>query len=152
MEQSLVLEQPSSCRADTGPGSPGPIAISRHAVMVWQNNHWISAAARSDPERFIWHAIPIFPAAEPWHDMDTIVDPFWGPSAHWNTYLQQHVMLLNRSKDTNWTQDGHLRLVREAARRPAPVVDRDENRERRRVVSAPLARSRGSSSTEPRGA
>jgi len=75
-------------------------------VMVWQDSRWMTAAARFGPERFIASAIPIFPAAEPWHDTNTIVDAFWGPSVHWNTHLQQYVMLLNRSKDTNWTQDG----------------------------------------------
>jgi len=75
-------------------------------VTVWQDGRWIPAALRFGPERWIASAIPIFPAAEPWHDSDTAVDAFWGPSVHWNTYLQQYVMLLNRSKDTNWAQEG----------------------------------------------
>jgi hypothetical protein len=75
-------------------------------VMVWQNSRWMTAAARFGPERFVASAIPIFPAAESWHDTNTIVDAFWGPSVHWNTHLRQYVMLLNRSKDTNWNQEG----------------------------------------------
>ena len=51
-------------------------------------------------------AVPIFPAVEPWHDDDTAVDAFWGPSVHWNTYLQQYVMLLNHAKDAAWSQEG----------------------------------------------
>jgi hypothetical protein len=31
---------------------------------------------------------------------------FWGPSIHWNTYLEQYVMLLNRAKDEQFGQDG----------------------------------------------
>jgi hypothetical protein len=35
-----------------------------------------------------------------------VVDAFWGPSVHWNTHLQQYVMLLNRSKDDWFTPEG----------------------------------------------
>ena len=38
---------------------------------------------------------PIFPARVSWQSPDT--DSFWGPSLHWNTYLNSYVMLLNRS-------------------------------------------------------
>jgi hypothetical protein len=38
---------------------------------------------------------PIFPATVSWMAANT--DAFWGPSIHWNTYLQEYVMLLNRS-------------------------------------------------------
>ena len=33
-------------------------------------------------------------------------DVFWGPSIHWNTYLEQYVMLLNRAKDDQFGQEG----------------------------------------------
>ena len=33
-------------------------------------------------------------------------DAFWGPSVHWNTHLQQYVMLLNRSDSRFWRQEG----------------------------------------------
>lgn len=33
-------------------------------------------------------------------------DAFWGPSVHWNTYLQQYVMLLNRARGKGWIQEG----------------------------------------------
>lgn len=51
-------------------------------------------------------ADPIYPAAESWHDEDLVVDAFWGPSVHWNTHLQQYVMLLNRARDVSWSQEG----------------------------------------------
>jgi hypothetical protein len=38
---------------------------------------------------------PIFPARTSWSEADT--DSFWGPSIHYNTYLDAYVMLLNRS-------------------------------------------------------
>lgn len=50
-------------------------------------------------------ASPIFPTSDSWHD-GTRADAFWGPSVHWNTYLEQYVMLLNRTRDTEWSPDG----------------------------------------------
>jgi hypothetical protein len=46
----------------------------------------------------------IFPGHIDWHRADA--DAFWGPSIHWNTHLRQYVILLNRSKDSNWAQEG----------------------------------------------
>lgn len=37
----------------------------------------------------------ILPVTTAWEHPDT--DAFWGPALHWNTYLQQYVMLLNRA-------------------------------------------------------
>ena len=47
---------------------------------------------------------PIFPAAIDWHRGGA--DAFWGPSIHYNTYLNKWVMLLNRARDKDWTQEG----------------------------------------------
>jgi hypothetical protein len=48
---------------------------------------------------------PIFPAAVSWQLENT--DSFWGPSVHWNTYLEKWVMLLNRSCcSPGWPQEG----------------------------------------------
>ena len=47
----------------------------------------------------------IFPANVSWSRPDT--DSFWGPSVHWNSYLQTFVMLLNRACCTpGWPQEG----------------------------------------------
>jgi hypothetical protein len=47
---------------------------------------------------------PIFPAYADWQREDT--DSFWGPSIHWNTYLQTYVILMNRSCCTSgWPQE-----------------------------------------------
>lgn len=65
------------------------------------------AAIEPWPGGGIWMtAGPIFPAKDSWHDEDSVVDAFWGPSVHWNTYLQQYVMLLNHAKDDNFAQEG----------------------------------------------
>ena len=48
----------------------------------------------------------IVPVSKPWHDADGAVDAFWGPSIHWNTYLERYVMLLNRAKNESYNTDG----------------------------------------------
>ncbi len=77
-------------------------------MTVWRNGAWLPATAVGrDNDRWIYPATsPIFPAAESWHDADTVVDAYWGPSIHWNTYLSQYVMLLNRAKDVEYGQEG----------------------------------------------
>jgi hypothetical protein len=78
-------------------------------IMVWNSRTWLPARTipLDDEVRVIYPAaVPIFPAVEPWHDDDTEVDAFWGPSVHWNTYLEQYVMLLNHAKDSAWSQEG----------------------------------------------
>ena len=78
-------------------------------AMVWGGRPWIPAAAASTEDGPGWRyppAWPVFRALESWHDEDTAVDAFWGPSVHWNTHLEQYVMLLNRAKDTTWAQEG----------------------------------------------
>jgi len=47
---------------------------------------------------------PIFPATVAWEQPNC--EAFWGPSLHWNTYLQQYVMLLNRAQGSGWIQEG----------------------------------------------
>jgi hypothetical protein len=51
-------------------------------------------------------ATPLIAPTQPWHDDDDKVDAFWGPSVHWNSAIEQYVMLLNRSKDESYTQEG----------------------------------------------
>jgi hypothetical protein len=79
-------------------------------AMVFGSRTWFPARAFTFPGgtlRWIYpSAVPIFPAVEPWNDDDTLVDAYWGPSVHWNAYLEQYVMLLNHAKNTAWTQEG----------------------------------------------
>ncbi len=51
-------------------------------------------------------ATPLVSPTQPWHDADEQVDAYWGPAVHWNTSLEQYVMLLNRARDENYTQEG----------------------------------------------
>ncbi len=41
-----------------------------------------------------------------WHDADADVDAYWGPTVHWNEYLERYVMLLNRAADESFSQEG----------------------------------------------
>ena len=48
---------------------------------------------------------PIFPAARAWQGEDA--DSLWGPSIHFNTYLEEYVMLLNHACcKPGWPQEG----------------------------------------------
>ncbi|MBI4581853.1 MAG: hypothetical protein HY718_19305 [Planctomycetes bacterium] len=66
-------------------------------VFKWYKGRW-------DEPGIGGHVTPIFPARIDWHQPE--VDAFWGASVHWNTYLRQWVMLLNRARDKAWAQEG----------------------------------------------
>jgi hypothetical protein len=51
-------------------------------------------------------ATPVCQTNRLWHDPHGNLDAYWGPTVHWNEYLQQYVMLLNRSEDERFTQEG----------------------------------------------
>ena len=75
----------------------------------WRGSAWIPTFRRRLEDESIQYTYPagtpIYRAQDGWHD-DQIVDAFWGPSVHWNTYLEQYVMLLNRARDADWHQEG----------------------------------------------
>lgn len=51
------------------------------------------------------HMTPIFPSFRTWDRSNA--DSFWGPSVHWNTHLNQYVVLLNRACcEPRWPQEG----------------------------------------------
>jgi hypothetical protein len=66
---------------------------------VWK---WDGAAWR-EPGR-LGRVKPIFPPASDWHQPE--VDAYWGPALHYNTYLRQYVMLLNRASNPEWAAEG----------------------------------------------
>jgi hypothetical protein len=76
------------------------------------------------------HVTPVFPVGKDWHTPDC--DAFWGPSIHWNTYLKSWVILLNRAKDKDWTQEGiYVSFSRDIARptdwnKPVKILDARE--------------------------
>ena len=83
-------------------------------VQVWVNGIWRPASnSVTEDADGVSHSDWIYPAGSPlvpvtlpWHDADLRADGFWGPSVHWNTAIQQYVMLLNRAKDEQFTQEG----------------------------------------------
>ena len=86
-------------------------------VEVWRNGVWdpdegrrqLTEALPGGMRRLEWTysaATPLLAPSQPWHDGDDKVDAFWGPAVHWNTALEQYVMLLNRAKDENYAQEG----------------------------------------------
>jgi hypothetical protein len=51
------------------------------------------------------HVQPVFGATVRWQDENT--DSYWGPSVHWNTYLERYVVLLNHACcKPDWPQEG----------------------------------------------
>ena len=84
---------------------------------IWTQGLWVPARPRAGEPLFsgfdqrgrVWgmpQPTAIFPTLEPFHDDDTRVDVFWGPSIHWNTYLHRFVMLVNRAKDESFGEEG----------------------------------------------
>lgn len=48
---------------------------------------------------------PVWPATTAWQESGT--DSFWGPSIHWNTYLEKFVVVMNRACCApRWPQEG----------------------------------------------
>jgi hypothetical protein len=82
----------------------------RGRVMVWRGRSWAPASVMlrpNDTVRVVYPvAAPLFPTTQGWHDDNWVADAFWGPSVHWNTHLGLYVMLLNRTKDETFKQDG----------------------------------------------
>jgi hypothetical protein len=91
-----------------GPVSRQGIALARMAfdhradpvgkVWKWDNGSWEQPGLEGS-------VTPILPAVTGWGAPDT--DAFWGASVHWNTQLNQWVMLMNHSCCTpGWPQEG----------------------------------------------
>jgi len=83
-------------------------------VSVFNDGAWLPAEPRvNDGEngdtRLEWvypAGTPLVAVDHPWHAVDAAVDAFWGASVHWNPSLQLYVMLLNRTRDEQFTQEG----------------------------------------------
>jgi hypothetical protein len=83
-------------------------------ITVFNDGAWLSPVPSVDEDesgtsRTVWsypYGSAIVPVAHPWHDDDPEDDAFWGASIHWNSSLQLYVMLLNRTKDEQFAQEG----------------------------------------------
>ena len=80
----------------------------RGRVTIWQDGAWLSPV-RKPGVAGEWEypaGTPLVRTTSPWHDGIQAADAFWGPSIHWNTSLQRYVMLLNRTKDEGFNNEG----------------------------------------------
>jgi hypothetical protein len=81
-------------------------------VTIWNDGAWLPVRLAREAEDGIparWEyatGTPLVRALEPWHDGNERVDAFWGPSIHWNTYLERYVMLVNRAKNEYFNNEG----------------------------------------------
>jgi hypothetical protein len=67
-------------------------------VWKWRDGDWTEPGVGGK-------VTPIFPAVANWQAEET--DAFWGPSVHWNSYLEKYVVLMNRSCcSSGWPQEG----------------------------------------------
>lgn len=66
-------------------------------VWKWRNGSW-------DEPGLNGRGTPLLRVKTDWHSAEP--DAYWGPSVHYNSYLEQYVMLLNRARDTRWDQEG----------------------------------------------
>jgi hypothetical protein len=73
-------------------------------VSVWNDGAWRYPVPTDDGGLAYEAARPIFRAERSFHARS--VDGFWGPSVHWNTFLKQYVILLNRARDSEFAQEG----------------------------------------------
>lgn len=79
----------------------------RGQAAIWNDRAWLHPVQDEATGEWQFPAgTPLVAVSKPWHDGNNTVDAFWGPSIHWNTYLGRYVMLLNRSKDEQYNNDG----------------------------------------------
>lgn len=93
---------------DEGPGQfpdEGPVTGDREGDQPGGEPEDDPKGDTSPPRWIFPVATPIFPTSDSWHDGQTAT-AFWGPSVHWNTHLEQYVMLLNRTRTVRWDLEG----------------------------------------------
>jgi len=66
-------------------------------VWRWHDGSWSSPGLDG-------RSTPAFPATVDWNLPDA--NAYWGPSIHWNSYLRRYVVLLNRTKNANYEEEG----------------------------------------------
>jgi len=78
-------------------------------ASIYSDGAWLPATPSAADQSESWvypPGTPLERATRPFHDGNQAADVFWGASLHWNTYLEQYVMLLNRAKDENFGTEG----------------------------------------------
>lgn len=90
-----------------GPVEQQGIAVARMGVEDrWApaGRVWKFHAGAWDEPGIRGIADPIFPVERSWNTDRPLA--YWGPSVHWNTALQQYVVLMNQAIDSVWNQGG----------------------------------------------
>jgi hypothetical protein len=79
-------------------------------LTIWNAGVWLPVGyVDDDTAKGSWSypaGSPLVAATRPFHDESSSADVFWGASIHWNTYLEQYVMLLNRARDDQFNNEG----------------------------------------------
>jgi hypothetical protein len=75
-------------------------------ASIWSRGAWLPVTRSSTGQWSYPPASPLVAARQPFHDRIATNDVFWGPSIHWNTYLRQYVMVINRAWDEQFGQEG----------------------------------------------
>lgn len=77
-------------------------------ATVWNDGAWLPAVENPSSDIGFDYPLgtPLVRSERPFHDRTSANDVFWGPSIHWNSYLEQYVMLLSRARDDVFGQDG----------------------------------------------
>jgi hypothetical protein len=79
-------------------------------ITVWDDGAWLPAReAAGAAGEVSWEypaGAPLIAPRQPWHDGQSSADVYWGPAVHWNTFLEQYVMLVNRARDETFNTDG----------------------------------------------
>jgi hypothetical protein len=83
------------------------------ALDVWSGGVWLpadeSVTSTDDGETIAWSyptGTPVYPARISWHSPDGTADAMWGPSVHWNTFLNEYVMLLDHADSVGFDTEG----------------------------------------------
>lgn len=68
-------------------------------VFKWRNRQWTSPGLGGSLS-------PLYSTRVSWHNLNA--DALWGPSVHWNAYLERYVMVMARAIDAGaqWTTEG----------------------------------------------
>ena len=74
-------------------------------AAIWNNGAWLPASRTSSGWSYP-PGTPLVRSQKPFHVGAAERDVFWGASIHWNTYLNQYVMLLNRAENDVFGQEG----------------------------------------------
>ncbi|GEM_PF-570230 len=66
-------------------------------VWKWRDGQWNEPGLGG-------RSTPVFNVTNDWHS--EAPDAYWGPSIHYNTYLNMYVIVMNRAIDKYWLQEG----------------------------------------------